>query len=164
MAQETTTTYTVTVKYKGPKKDFGLLFRQTGRVLDYTGAVVSSESKKTTVNAKYSDEQKIAREFIKQACESAGLKYGNFYENTGFYELNYSYRTRKKGQTQFQVLFHYAYVKIDFEHGVDQQGGVSVYKRVDTETPSFPDESSTINLADPNAKELLISIFKTWGH
>lgn len=136
MGKETTTTYTITVKHKGPQQDFGRLFRQSGRVLNWNAKVEDSTCQATPPKTMYSDDQKITRNFIKQISEAAGLKCNSKGAiRHGEYNLSYSRRTRKNGTTVLSVGLCSVAVDITFDDGVDGLGVAEVF---DFKTNPYP--------------------------
>ena len=171
MANETTSTFTVTVTHGGPKRDFGELFRRRGRnVKKVDFKLEDTATKKIPPKSLYSDEQKMVRLLIKQSCEAAGLKYDSpkHREKTKeVYHISYGYVSRynkKNGSSIIHVQLLRASIKLNFPNGLGSDGQAIIretgkdYYRAGETPKSLP-----INLATPDIAGTLTLLFKRWG-
>jgi hypothetical protein len=171
MANETTSTFTVTVTHGGPKREFGELFKSRGRkVTAIASKMEDTATKKIPPKALYSDEQKMTRLLIKLACEAAGLKYAsakNREKTKELYEISYGYvpRHRKKaGAATIHVSLLRARVQLEFPNGLGSEGKASIFETGKSyyRTGEAP-ESFAINLATPDISDKFTELFKKWG-
>lgn len=180
MGKETTTTFTVTVTYTGPQKDFDKLFKARGRVNTFNAITGQSSTKTVSVDNIYTDEQKMVRLFIKQACEAAGMDYAGVKRKIGTpktYHLDYHYKTSKRSKkAAYYILLCGVKIELDFDSGIDSQGKLKLFdhhneqsKRVKThygwESETItPNYEANFSMADPKCKEDLINLLKEWGY
>lgn len=171
MANETTSTFTVTVTHGGPKRDFDELFKRRGRNINGVDfKLEDTNTKKIPPKSLYSDEQKMTRLLIKQACEAAGLKYDsskNREKTKELYEISYGYIGRynkEQGAAAIHVQLLRANIKLDFPNGLGSEGK-AVIRESDKNyyrAGEFP-KSIAFNLAAPDISETFTELFKEWG-
>lgn len=180
MGKETTTTFTVTVTYTGPQKDFDKLFKARGRVSTFNSVAGQSNTKMTAADNIYTDEQKMVRLFIKQACEAAGLDYAGVKLSVGSpktYNLDYHYKTSKRSKkAAYYIYLCGVKIELDFDSGIDSQGKLRLFdhhneivKKMKTQygweaETTIPNYEADFSVADPKCKDDLIKILKEWGY
>ena len=170
MAKETTTTYTVTVTHKGPHKDFDEIFKDKRCVKDWEAVEEKTETKNLPPKSKYSPETKIVRAFFKKAAEKAGLKYGGHgsapYKGEGTYHIDYAYDAWRV--PALTINFKMVRWDVKFPKGAGSLGKIDIW---DSGVPSAPawqgrtrhNHEIEFSIADPQAEEKLVELFKEWG-
>lgn len=160
MAQETTTTFKVTLTYSGPQKTFDKLMKTRGsRAMLKNAETLKSTTKKLKPQSYYTNDHKLVRAFTKQACEAAGLKCVANSNNVkaGNYNLNY-------GAVYHQSLRVALYGVRVFINLSDPRGRKDLYKIRIPEERLDNSNYLEISVADPNALDILTELFKEFGH
>lgn len=180
MGRETTTTFKVTLKYSGPEKDFHKLMRIRRSTSIVKAETLESNTVKTKPDPHYSDDQKLVRAFLKQACEGAKLKWAKSQNDVdvGLYNIKYgsSYRIG------FNIYLNGVniYIKV-----VDRDNPLLYEMKIyDDVNPTrekveqhvnygfgkpvlggiIPSEKLQISIADPSAMETFTNLISKWGH
>jgi hypothetical protein len=180
MGQETTTTFKVTLKYAGPKKEFHKLMRSRRSTNVMNTEILDSSTVKTKPVSHYSDDQKLIRAFLKNACEGAKLAWAKAQRdvNAGLYNLKYG--------SSYYGGFRICLYGVDMDLKVVDRADPLLYevKVYDRENPTrekveqhvnysygkprqgrvIPSEEVQVSIADPAALETFTNLISKWGH
>jgi hypothetical protein len=183
VGQETTTTFKITLKYAGPKKDFHKLMRSRRSTTVMESEVLDSNTVKTKPQSHYSDDQKLVRAFLKQACVAAKLAWAKAQKDVdaGQYNLKYG--------GSYNIEFSIALNGVNVYLKVVDRANPLLYeiKVFDREKPArekveqhvnfnfhgigrhrqgrvIPNEITQISIADPLALDEFTNLISKWGH
>lgn len=177
MAKETTSTFTVTVKHRGNKKEFLNLFRPKGGQIDLEWKLEKTETKDGETFARYTPEQKMVRLLLKKCCEAAGLKYMGYKRGWGIpggYHIEYDYCSKHSNVTRYRIDLKGIRINLEFSNGLNNPGELMVYYTNDPKEINkkigrllsrvlVPNESLKVNMADPDIEQKLTDLFEKWG-
>lgn len=183
MAKSTTSVFTVKVTHRGNKKDFLKLFKPKGGQTNLEHDLISTETVESEVNALYTNEQKMVRLFLKKCCEKAGLQYMGVSKDWGIeggYALEYGNCWKDGSKAGYTIHLNDVRIDLRFSNGLDSNGVLEVFdhnnviQKDETNNSNkpwirysykviSPNEEQTINMADPNFEDELVSVLEKWG-
>lgn len=188
MARKTKATFTVEIEYKGPERKIQDLFAWSNRIEKVRFKDIQSETEDIGVQPQYSDEEKILRNFLKEACKTADLKYTRSRSQVGAGEYNIFYVTtssRYRDQVHGDIAIAFCGGVIEFAKDKKNPANfkLSVFDRINWKKQEkakqidnpyshqrsysrwldLPAEEEDLTMASPTVKDEIVEILKRWG-